>query len=208
MINNNQQSKNNMIKSLRQSLKENQEIFPLPDLNFFSQEINLDQKALIIQFENSLKSVGGELIIVSDLESAKNEIKKIFHHPQMNIISCVTGIDLSNLELNKISDPHQLDALDLAILPGTLGVAENGAIWVDGTILSHRALISIPENLILVFSIKDLLANMHQAYQRINFVDNDFGVFISGPSKTADIEQSLVIGAQGARRMLAIMMSE
>jgi L-lactate dehydrogenase complex protein LldG len=49
---------------------------------------------------------------------------------------------------------------------------------------------------------------MHQAYQRINFVDKDFGVFISGPSKTADIEQSLVIGAQGARRMLAIMISE
>ncbi len=41
---------------------------------------------------------------------------------------------------------------------------------------------------------------MHEAYARLAPREIGYGLFISGPSKTADTEQALVIGAQGARR--------
>jgi L-lactate dehydrogenase complex protein LldG len=46
---------------------------------------------------------------------------------------------------------------------------------------------------------------MHQAYERLQGREYNFGVFIAGPSKTADIEQSLVLGAHGARTMTVFL---
>jgi L-lactate dehydrogenase complex protein LldG len=55
---------------------------------------------------------------------------------------------------------------------------------------------------------EDILDNMHQAYQRIGAEDYGFGTFIAGPSKTADIEQSLVLGAHGPKTMCVFILSD
>lgn len=47
---------------------------------------------------------------------------------------------------------------------------------------------------------------MHQAYDCIGNQEYGFGTFISGPSKTADIEESLVIGTHGARGLMVFIM--
>ena len=62
----------------------------------------------------------------------------------------------------------------------------------------HRVLPFICENLIITLDSNNVVANMHQAAKLIDFSNNSFGTFIAGPSKTADIEQALVVGAHGA----------
>jgi L-lactate dehydrogenase complex protein LldG len=94
-----------------------------------------------------------------------------------------------------------MERLDVAILAGVLGVAENGAVWVDGANLESRVLPFICQHLVLVLSERGLVPTMHDAYGAIRMGDSDYGVFIAGPSKTADIEQSLVIGAHGPRSL-------
>ena len=109
-----------------------------------------------------------------------------------------------NVNLSTIEDPHELKHLDLAIIPGELGVAENAAIWVTEEACIHRALPVITQHLILLLSKSQLVGNLHEAYQNIQIDGTGYGVFIAGPSKTADIEQSLVIGAQGARSLTIV----
>jgi L-lactate dehydrogenase complex protein LldG len=105
------------------------------------------------------------------------------------------------------SDAHDLRDVDMAIIPGQWGVAENGAIWMAEQDMKVRVLPFICQHLAIVLSKNKLVATMHQAYEKIGAPDAGFGVFIAGPSKTADIEQSLVLGAHGAKS-LAIFVVE
>ena len=98
-------------------------------------------------------------------------------------------------------DPHELDNVDLVILKAPLAVAENGAIWLDTRLLAQRVLPFITQHLLIVVQSNAIVPKMHQAYARLDPKEFGYGVFIAGPSKTADIEQTLVIGAHGPLSM-------
>jgi L-lactate dehydrogenase complex protein LldG len=108
-----------------------------------------------------------------------------------------------NVNLSTIKEPLELAGIDLAILRGQFGVVENGAIWVTEQEAVVRALPFITQHLMLVID-GPIVPTMHEAYQRISIDETGFGVFIAGPSKTADIEQSLVIGAHGPRSLTVV----
>jgi L-lactate dehydrogenase complex protein LldG len=152
------------------------------------------------QLAQSVVAVGGACARVADLAAADAALAAL---PQAasarKIVSLVAGVGRPTVELAAIDDPHALADLDLAILPGTLAVAENAAIWVDGAALVHRAVFVITDHLVLVVHANDVVHHMHEAYARLAGRPPGYGLFISGPSKTADIEQVLVVGAQGAR---------
>jgi L-lactate dehydrogenase complex protein LldG len=120
----------------------------------------------------------------------------------------VPGLGDSTFDLNAIDDPHQLENVDFAVLRGHFAVAENGAIWVTDDTVRHRVLYFIPQRLAIVVPASQIVHNMHEAYARIRPQDNRFSASISGPSKTADIEQSLVIGAHGARALTVYLVEQ
>jgi L-lactate dehydrogenase complex protein LldG len=95
----------------------------------------------------------------------------------------------------------ELEKIEVAIIEGSIGVAENGAVWVHEKSMVHRALPFICQHLILVLPMQKIVSTMHEAYANIDITKYGFGTFIAGPSKTADIEQALVIGAHGPRSL-------
>ena len=122
--------------------------------------------------------------------------------PQDRTVTTITELsDVSTLIEAVKEDAHSLEDVDLAIIPAHFGVAENGAMWVTESLVKYRVLPFITQQLAIVVNRKDIVYNMHQAYERIVGTNYDFGVFIAGPSKTADIEQSLVLGAHGPKGM-------
>ena len=152
------------------------------------------------QFEESLAGVGGACLRVPDLAAADAALRELpFYAAARKVISLVPGLGRADLDLGSIPQPHALQDVDVAVLPGEFAVAENGAVWLEGRRLHHRAVFVITDHLVLVVGVREVVADMHEAYARLEGRERAYGLFISGPSKTADIEQALVIGAQGAR---------
>lgn len=123
-----------------------------------------------------------------------------------NIVSLVPELAISTRSPNVV-DPHDYADCDLAIVRGEFGVAENGAIWITDRAVPERSLWFLCEHLVVLLDPTELVPHMHAAYARLGSLDAAFGMFLSGPSKTADIEQALVIGAHGARSMLVVFLT-
>lgn len=154
----------------------------------------------IAQFASVLEMIGGQCIRVPNIDAIQAELDRLpAYAAARQIVSAVPGAGTATVDLNAIDDPHALEDVDFAILPGRFGVAENAAIWIEGDAVKHRVIYFLCQHLSLVIRAEDVIHNMHQAYERLSFSSARFGAFIAGPSKTADIEQSLVIGAHGPR---------
>ncbi len=177
----------NTIKKNKPSFKELPEIMH----NNFKEEKDLKQ-----QFIENIKATGGEVFFAKDKNDAALHIKDLFGEPG-NVISLSDGINIATINPAEISSAKELEKLELAILDGQFGVAENGAVWVSDKNIFLRVIPFITLHLVLVLNEEQIIENMHEAYEKLSSLDEGYGVFISGPSKTADIEQSLVIGAQG-----------
>jgi hypothetical protein len=85
------------------------------------------------------------------------------------------------------------------------GVAENGSVWLRGSRLGDRSALFLATQVLVVLPKSTIVADVHAAYTLIDMTDEEFGVFVAGPSKTADIEQSLVIGAHGAKELTIVL---
>lgn len=187
------------------ALKANQpELQPLPELIFPQPE----SQDLAGEFITVATRIGSKVFEVSNLEAVKSTLSEMFASPS-RIVS--TFSELSDLaETGDLAnvDPHSLQDVELAVLQAHFAVAENGALWVSEALLPQRALPFITQHLALIVSRKNILPTMHQAYQQIGDAVYGFGTFIAGPSKTADIEQSLVLGAHGPRSMMVFLTEE
>lgn len=102
--------------------------------------------------------------------------------------------------------PHELADVEVAVLCGDHAVAENGSVGVTGREALPRAVAFLCQRLVLLIEVDLLLGDMHQAVQRVSPLRNGDRPYtwICGPSKTADIEQSLVLGAHGPKDLAVI----
>lgn len=174
----------------------------LPSLNF----LGLDIIDTIQTYKKVLKSIGGFYVEVDSLDQI---IEYIALNYAVDTRKITTLDSLSSIaEINwTTDDPHSLANVELAIIKAHFGVAENGALWVTDSIMGQRVSTFIPQYLAIIVNKSDIVPTMHQAYERIGNQDYGFATFIAGPSKTADIEQSLVLGAHGARGLTVFIMS-
>jgi L-lactate dehydrogenase complex protein LldG len=184
------------------AIKANQpEPTALPSLN----GLGLESFNVVEKFRSVLEGISGACIEVQSEGEILSYLEQHFD-PQKRWIS-----NLPNLQTHCDTQwlhvaPHNLENVELGIFKGICAVAESGAIWVNEASLGQRVAPFICQYLVLVVPKESVFATLHQAYASGILQNEGFGGFIAGPSKTADIEQSLVIGAHGARGLTVFLL--
>lgn len=171
---------------------------PLPVVPLFQWRV----PSLLDAFSEKILAAHGKIALGGDIESAIHE-----HYPGVSIIASPLEAVNATTPLNAQA-PHELAPVDLAVIRAQWGVAENGAMWVTEEAMGVRALPFIAQHLMIILHKKNIVGTMHEAYERIGKDKFGFGVFISGPSKTADIEQILVMGAHGPKTLTVVLEDE
>lgn len=160
----------------------------------------------LLQFMNMTKSVGGSAIDVENGRDVNELIRELFPDAK-EIASNLPEITIATRNPDEVGRARDLNGTDVGIIRGEFGVAENACVWIPQQ-MKEKAVMFIAENLVILLAKSQIVNNMHEAYKRINFNDYGYGTFISGPSKTADIAQVLVMGAQAARSATVLLLDE
>ena len=169
-------------------------------------EINLDAITYsdkVNQFLEISQFVGGSACLLKEGEDINALIRSLYPDA-IQIASNLPEISIATINPDEVEDPHLLDNLDVSVIEGEIGVAENGCVWIPQQV-RQKVIYFISEYLVILLDRDKLVSTMHEAYNQIKDKEYGFGVFISGPSKTADIEQALVVGAHGARGVTVIL---
>jgi L-lactate dehydrogenase complex protein LldG len=169
------------------------------DLSF----VQIDQEQVVNKFVEVITAIGGTVLPIDDLSDINAYVTATFNATD-ELITFVP--ELAHYpKFTGLEKPHQFVSTEFALFEPHFAVAENGAVWLTEDRMGHRVLPFICQHLGMLVRKESIVANMHEAYQLIEAQQYSFGTFIAGPSKTADIEQSLVLGAHGARSMMIFL---
>ena len=193
-------NKEDILKKFRANVREKYDMPSLDDIKAVTYPEPL------VQFMKMSESVGGQVLEIDAGRDINVLIRELFPDAK-EIASNLPEITIATRNPDTVGCARDLNGTDVGIIRGKFGVAENGCIWIPQE-MKEKAVCFISEHLIILLPKSQIVNNMHEAYKRIEFNDYGYGTFISGPSKTADIAQVLVMGAQAARSVTIFLMPE
>lgn len=188
-------SKDIILASARSSVIKKYE---MPDLTGFEAVTYQDK---LSRFMEIMERVGGRAVLLDGMD-----VDEVVRRSYPDAVTTASSLSYVHADLNPdmVECAGDLRKVDVGVVEGTVAVAENGCVWVPQT-MKERAICFISEYLVIVVDREAIVNNMHEAYEKIHVGDYGYGCFISGPSKTADIAQALVMGAQAARGVTVLI---
>jgi len=189
--------KEDILSKYRNNIKQR---FDMPDLTDIQ---GITYPDTLKQYISMTEMVGGKVVELKPGQDINALIRELYPDAK-EIASNLPEITIATRNPDTCGSPQALNGTDVGVIKGVFGVAENACVWIPQTMV-EKAVCFISENLVILLDKKQIVDNMHQAYKRIEFNDYGYGTFISGPSKTADIAQVLVMGAQAARSATVVL---
>jgi L-lactate dehydrogenase complex protein LldG len=170
---------------------------PVPDVPTFD-----TAGSLLEPFKSAVARMGGKVVDTPADGNLDALIRSLF--PDAKVICSATPEAVGNRLLDRVQAPAELNDVDVGVVRALFGVAETGSVWLDEAQFKVNALGFLSQHLVVLLDPVQIVGNLHNAYRKRACFDARYGVFMTGPSATADIEGILIHGAQGIRSLTII----
>lgn len=154
-------------------------------------------------FKAALVRMGGKVAVAPTDGDLDALLRRLF--PDAKIVCSATLEVLGNLPLHQVRHPGELNDVDVGVVRAVYGVAETGSVWLTEKEFRVNTLGFLAQHLVVLLDPTRIVGNLHHAYRERTQFDARYGVFMTGPSATADIEGVLIHGAQGIRTLTVIL---
>jgi len=171
---------------------------PLPDVPAFDGATGF----ALERFKAAVVRMGGRVVDPPEDGNLTSFIRRLF--PDAKVICSAVPEVQGNRPLTRVRAPAELEDVDVGIVRAVFGVGETGSVWLTDREFGVNTLGFLAQHLVVLLDPARIVGNMHQAYRERAQFDARYGVFMTGPSATADIEGILIHGAQGIRSMTII----
>jgi L-lactate dehydrogenase complex protein LldG len=168
------------------------------------------QQDLTDRFAAELTAVCGEVHRVANNESTFDAIRQILSGLKAKRIATsdiglFEGGDLSGIEV--VNDPSREDlfTVDAGISTAQSAIAETGTLVLRSSMEKHRVVSLVPPIHICVLKTTDIRPSMYDVLEELSNDIDPTITFITGPSRTSDIELTLAIGVHGPKRLIVVL---
>ena len=170
----------------------------LPAIPAFHRET----ESLISEFERALKDMAGEFV-----ESPPSDFSAYLQakFPGAKNICSVVPEYSGNKKPEDYTNWSDAADIDLTIVRSPLGVAETGSVLLTENELRVNTIGFLAHDIVILLDPKEIVENIHDAYQHPAFRECKYAVLMTGPSGSADIAGNTVHPAQGVTTLTVIM---
>ena len=177
-------------------------------------EVGESFDAQLALFAKNTAELKADFQIYNSADEARHALARLSKAEHWEKAACHSGgltdafcpaLDLPLLRTDRTYDVHALEACDVGISECDALVAQTGSVLVTNRSAGGRALSVLPPHHVVLARREQLVADLPAAFELLQqrYAENypTMISFITGPSRTGDIERILVLGAHGPKKL-------
>ncbi len=168
---------------------------------FIRPELSIDQSQLETDFITNFKMVSGEVHVLEKKENLKDRINHIIRQSGDGSVCCWNTELLKSLEL---ADESEIANADIGITEADFAIADTGTLVLLSDSNKPRLVSALPPVHIAILDRTNIVPDIHSLFLRITDSCSCIS-FITGPSRTADIELNLTLGVHGPGKVSVVI---